>query len=139
MSDADRDRSPGDEVHLLVDISTGGIQFTSSDLYEVDEEVICHFELPESLCFVLPARNVHAPDEPSATPSQPTVAVEFAGLDENNRSQLLRWVYREQARHHREQEREKSANRDSGRGAKVIPRAVSVLGKIKSRVGSDQS
>ena len=62
---------------------------------------MCHFELPGSLCFVLPARICRSVGNDSAGSPKPTVAVEFQGLDENNRSQLLRWVYREQVKRHR--------------------------------------
>ena len=97
--------APGDDVHELIDVSAGGIRFAAEGGFEHDEEVICHFELPGSLCFVLPARIVRSPDAPSTVDDKPSVAVEFAGLDENNRSQLLRWVYREQVRRHRESAR----------------------------------
>ncbi len=89
-------------IHDLLDISAGGIRFASGDDYEPEEEVVCHFELPGSLCFVLPARIVR-PSECRATGyAKPSVAVEFINLDENNRSQLLRWVYREQVKRHRD-------------------------------------
>ena len=91
-----------DAVHDLIDISAGGIRFASDADYEPDEEVVCHFELPGSLCFVLPARIVRPSKQDPRKSEKPAVAVEFAGLDENNRSQLLRWVYREQVKRHRE-------------------------------------
>ncbi len=47
----------GDDVHELIDISAGGIRFSGEADYEPDEDVICHFELPGSLCFVLPRAN----------------------------------------------------------------------------------
>jgi c-di-GMP-binding flagellar brake protein YcgR len=106
QSDADHHRI-GDDVHELIDISAGGIRFSGETDYEPDEDVICHFELPGSLCFVLPARIVRSPDQPSTIFEKPSVSVEFIGLDEMNRSQLLRWVYREQVRRHREEERAK--------------------------------
>ena len=79
--------------------------------YEQDEEVVCHFELPGSLCFVLPARVVRPPGEVTGR-RKPSVAVEFVGLDENNRSQLLRWVYREQVHRHRQEQRRGARDRD---------------------------
>ena len=97
---------PGDAMHQLVDISAGGIRFESNDDYEAGEDVVCHFELPGSLCFVLPARIVRSPEPLRPTSSKPSVAVEFVGLDETHRSQLLRWVYREQVRRHRIRDRE---------------------------------
>jgi len=98
--------SPGDAMHQLVDISAGGIRFESNDDYEAGEDVVCHFELPGSLCFVLRARIVRSPEHLRAASSKPSVAVEFVGLDETHRSQLLRWVYREQVRRHRIRDRE---------------------------------
>ena len=96
------------DVHDLVDISAGGIRFESVGDYEPDEEVTCHFELPGSLCFVLPARIIRSPEDLPSESGKPSVAVEFVDLDENNRSQLLRWVYREQVRRHRRAEREEA-------------------------------
>jgi len=122
-----------DDVYDLVDVSAGGIRFATDTGFEIDEEVICHFELPGSLCFVLPARIVRSPESPdaseeSAAPEsrsgavgKPSVAVEFAGLDETHRSQLLRWVYREQVQRHRESARiEAMARRITGR--RDVPR-----------------
>lgn len=104
-----------DDVFDLVDVSAGGIRFASDADFGVDEDVVCHFELPGSLCFVLPGRIVRAPDAPSTPRGKPSTAVEFVGLDETNRSQLLRWVYREQVRRHREEARneEKARKRDA--------------------------
>ncbi len=94
--------APGHDLYDLVDVSAGGIRFAAEGGFEFDEEVVCHFELPGSLCFVLPARVVRAPETPAEATHKASVAVEFAGLDETHRSQLLRWVYREQVRRHRE-------------------------------------
>ena len=107
-----RDEVSADSVYPLLDISAGGIRFESAGEYEPEEDVICHFELPGSLCFVLPARIVRSPESPSPILEKPSVGVEFIGLDENNRSQLLRWVYREQVRRHREDERQAAEERD---------------------------
>ena len=92
-----------DDVFDLVDVSAGGIRFATEVDFAADEDVVCHFELPGSLCFVLPGRIVRGAEAPSTTPDKPSTAVEFVGLDETNRSQLLRWVYREQVRRHREE------------------------------------
>jgi hypothetical protein len=127
-SDADPSSEAGGDLHDLVDVSAGGVRFAAEAGFEADEEVICHFELPGSLCFVLPARIVRSPDPTAATAAnatpesgmaptgKPSVAVEFVGLDETNRSQLLRWVYREQVQRHRESARiEQMARRISER------------------------
>lgn len=95
-----------DDVFDLVDISAGGIRFECDAAFDADEDVICHFELPGSLCFVLPGRIVRPPERAEVALRKPTTAVEFVGLDETNRSQLLRWVYREQVRRHREEARQ---------------------------------
>jgi hypothetical protein len=106
-SPSDTGQEPdADSIHDLVDISAGGIRFASVCDYEHGEEVVCHFELPGSLCFVIPARIVRNRLEGVAPLGKSGVAVEFVGLDENNRSQLLHWVYREQVRRHREKKRE---------------------------------
>jgi c-di-GMP-binding flagellar brake protein YcgR len=89
------------EVYELLDISAGGIRFRSHDDFETDEEVVCHFELPGSACFVLPARVVRGSTPPPPGGRRRGVGVEFVGLDEQHRSELLRWVYREQVRRHR--------------------------------------
>jgi hypothetical protein len=91
-----------DSIYDLVDISAGGIRFRSEDDFEEHEEIVCHFELPGSLCFVLPAKIRRSVGAQASGKHKPMVAVEFLRLDENNRSQLLRWVYREQVKRHRE-------------------------------------
>lgn len=93
---------PEDEwVHELLDLSAGGIRFRSRTDYAGDEEVVVHLELPGAECFVLPARVVRNPGQTASRDGKSNVAVAFIGLDEATRSQLLRWVYREQVRRHR--------------------------------------
>ncbi|MFO0690164.1 MAG: PilZ domain-containing protein [Myxococcota bacterium] len=104
LPEADPDR---EALHQLLDLSAGGIRFQSTQEYEADEEVVVHFELPGSECFVLSARVVRTPDMP-ANRTKNSVAVAFTGIDEGTRSQLLRWVYREQVRRHRNETRYKS-------------------------------
>jgi len=84
---ADHRSRPHDSIYDLVDISAGGIRFQSEDDFEEDEDVVCHFELPGPLCFVLPAKIRRSADSQTAAKHKQTVAVEFQGLDENNRSQ----------------------------------------------------
>lgn len=88
-------------VHELLDLSAGGIRFRSRTEYAGDEEVMVHLELPGSECFVLPGRIVPNPGRAVPRDRKTNVAVAFIGLDEATRSQLLRWVYREQVRRHR--------------------------------------
>jgi len=105
-SAVDRDPAAVDpereSIHELLNLSAGGLRFHSSDVYEPDEEVVVHFELPGARRFVLPARVVRTPNSALATSGKKNVAVAFIGIDEPTRSQLLRWVYREQVRRHRE-------------------------------------
>ncbi|MFK7898075.1 MAG: flagellar brake protein [Myxococcota bacterium] len=93
-------------IYDLLDVSAGGIRFQADGDWEPGDEMICHFELPGSLCFVLAARVARLPRPPDFRPNKPTVAVEFFGIDETTRSQLLRWVYREQVRRHKVADRE---------------------------------
>jgi c-di-GMP-binding flagellar brake protein YcgR len=100
--------SDGEVVHELLDLSAGGIRFRSSTDYAADEEVVVHLELPGAECFVLPARVVRNPNQAAPVAGRSNVAVAFMGLDEATRSQLLRWVYREQVRRHRDGLRQRS-------------------------------
>lgn len=94
------------DVFDLLDVSAGGIRFASDARFSLgeyeNEEVVCHFELPGALCFVVPGRIVRGLEQQATVGEKPSTAVEFTRLDELNRSQLLRWVYREQVRRHRE-------------------------------------
>lgn len=105
-SQSDDDAQRG-SINGLLDLSAGGIRFQSASEYEHDEEVVVHFELPGSDCFVLPARVVRTPDNRATRPDKNAVAVAFTGIDEPTRAQLLRWVYREQVRRHREERRQR--------------------------------
>jgi c-di-GMP-binding flagellar brake protein YcgR len=96
---------PGCDLYDLLDVSAGGIRFASSEDFEAGEEVVCHFELPGSLCFVLPGYVVRPPETSGDQSDKDSVGVEFAELEEDDRSQLLRWVYRERVRAHRESHR----------------------------------
>lgn len=94
-----------ESFHELLDVSAGGIRFQTSAEYEADEDVMVHFELPGSQCFVLTGRIVRYPAAARTRATAKSVAVAFSGIDEATRSQLLRWVYREQIRRHREDQR----------------------------------
>ena len=100
----------------LLDISAGGIRCDCDADFEADEQVVCHFELPESLCFVLPGRIIRPPERPLDRTSKPGIAVAFTGLDEHTRSQLLRWIYREQVRRHRREADEADEADDAAKG-----------------------
>lgn len=111
-----------DGVYELLDLSAGGIRFACNADFEADEEVVCHLELPGSLCFVLPGRVVRYPASARARALKPSVAVEFVGLDENSRSQLLRWIYREQVRRHRIEARQEEKARERARAREASRR-----------------
>ena len=66
---------------MIVDISAGGIRFASNIEYEIDEDVICHLELPGSLCFVLRAQIVRVPNSSPVENDKTKVVEEFSGLD----------------------------------------------------------
>ncbi len=100
------------EIHPLLDISAGGIRFESRREFEPGDEVVCHFELPGTSCFVLPARIVRAQSGPLEHLAKSEIAVAFEDLDERSRSLLLRWVYREQVSRHREERRADARRRD---------------------------
>jgi hypothetical protein len=88
---------------MVVNIPAGGIRFASNIEYDNDEDVICHFELPGSICFVLPAQIVRVPRLISCRKRQDERWRRVLWARQTNRSQLLRRVYREQARRHREE------------------------------------
>lgn len=105
LATADPER---DACHELLDVSAGGIRFQSSIEYEAGEDVMVHFELPGSQCFVIAGRVIRYPDMVRARGVAKSVAVAFSGIDESTRSQLLRWVYREQIRRHRQDQRQRT-------------------------------
>jgi c-di-GMP-binding flagellar brake protein YcgR len=102
------DDARGELVHELLDLSAGGMRFRSSVDYADGEEVVVHLDLPGEDRFVLPARVVRNPNQAAPVAGRSNVAVAFIGLDERTRSQLLRWVYREQVRRHRAGVRQRS-------------------------------
>lgn len=89
-------------MYPLLDISAGGIRFEAAEEFEQDDAVVCHFELPGSACFVLPSRIVRTLNDSPRPGEKMEVAVEFEGLAEEQRGELLRWVYREQVKRHHE-------------------------------------
>jgi c-di-GMP-binding flagellar brake protein YcgR len=97
---SDEDPAP-DEVCELLDLSAGGLRFKSKAHFETDEEIVCRLELSGDAVFTLPARIVRGTFSPRPEGTPPGVAVEFTQLDEEDRSQILRWIYAEQVRRHR--------------------------------------
>jgi hypothetical protein len=100
------------QIYPLLDISAGGIRFESDAEFGEGDPVVCHFELPGSECFVLPSRIVRTLHEPGRVRSKLEIAVEFEGLLEAQRSELLRWVYREQVKRHHDALRGAKQTRD---------------------------
>lgn len=93
--------SSGEGSHCeMLDMSAGGFRFETGNKFEVDREFICHFELPGQSCYVLPARVVRVQRNPHHKKLF-WVGVEFRGIDEEHRSELIRWINREQIRRHR--------------------------------------
>lgn len=95
------EESAADEVCELLDLSAGGLRFKSKAAFETDEEIVCRLELSGDAAFTLPARVVRGTFSPRPEGTPPGVAVEFTQLDEEDRSQILRWIYAEQVRRHR--------------------------------------
>jgi len=81
----------------VLDVSAGGIRFESRSSFEVESELVCHFELPGQSCYVFPARVARCAPK-AGSPEWNEVALEFLGVDEGHRSELLRWIYQEQAK-----------------------------------------
>ncbi len=96
-----------DEVLEMLDLSAGGLRFVSPGERQLEEQFVCHFELPGNSCYALPSRVVRAERTFEGYTGRRWVAVEFIGLDEGVRSDLLRWVFREQVRRHRERKNSK--------------------------------
>ncbi|MCG8589962.1 MAG: PilZ domain-containing protein [Proteobacteria bacterium] len=85
----------------MLDLSAGGMRFEANDTFEPGEPIVCHFELPGEACFALPAQVVRVEAGRLQRTPRRRVAVRFEGVDESNKSALLRWVFREQVRRHR--------------------------------------
>jgi hypothetical protein len=88
---------PDREQLLMIDVSAGGVSARSPIAFEVGDEVRCEFSLPGGEHFEMPARVVRVRPE-GRTGVRTTVAFQFLDLTEAERSALLRWIYREQAR-----------------------------------------
>jgi hypothetical protein len=93
------------EMVEMLDISAGGCRLVSASGLQLEDHVICHFELPGDSCYVLPCRVVRIEPKRQGYKGRRWVAVEFIGIQEPMRSELLRWVFREQVRRHRGQRR----------------------------------
>jgi hypothetical protein len=87
------------ERFSVADLSAGGLSIRAVDCFEAGEEVRCVFELPGERRFDLRARAVRC----RGSGDRGRVAFEFFDVDHEHHSSLLQWVYREQARRHREE------------------------------------
>jgi hypothetical protein len=94
----DGDSQPDGEKVPVADISAGGVCVGSVAGLEAGDEVRCIFELPGEQRFDLRARVVRR----GGTGQSGRVAFQFLDVDDEHHSALLRWVYREQARRHRD-------------------------------------
>lgn len=90
---------PEQERVPVADLSAGGVSVRLERGLEIGDEVRCVFELPGEQRFDLRARVVRR----AGTGRGGRVAFQFVDVDDEHHSALLRWVYREQARRHREQ------------------------------------
>ena len=95
-----------DDHFEMLDISAGGTCFETREDFDLDDEFICHFDLPGGCCYVLPARVVRVQPKKGQA-GRYRVAVEFVDLGEEHRCELLRWIYQEQTRRHRVENRKK--------------------------------
>ena len=83
--------------YAMENLSAGGARFRADDNFSKGQEMVCHFELPEEMPFALAARVVRLEHRPRGI----LVAVEFLHVTNEQRGELLRWIYREQVRRHR--------------------------------------
>ena len=97
----DEPSSEGESLRFeMLDMSAGGFRFETRAEFEIDSEFVCHFELPGQSCYVLPARVVRIQRNPHNR-NLYWVGVVFLGIDEDHRSELVRWINQEQVRRHR--------------------------------------
>jgi hypothetical protein len=99
-----REGEPEKECLPVADLSAGGVAVRTAGCFEVGEEVRCVFELPGEQNFDLRARVVRR-SESAGSGSRGRVAFQFLDVDHDHHAALLRWVYREQARRHREEKK----------------------------------
>jgi c-di-GMP-binding flagellar brake protein YcgR len=99
-----REGDPEKECLPVADLSAGGASVRAAGYFEVGEEVRCVFDLPGEQSFDLRARVVRR-SESAGSSGRGRVAFQFLGVDHDHHAALLRWVYREQARRHREEKR----------------------------------
>jgi len=98
--------TPSEEVRIpLLDVSAGGAAARVSSELELGDAVLCSFELPGEKRFDLPAR-VARVGRPGKHSRRRLIGFEFQRVDDEQRAALLRWIYREQTRRHREMKRQ---------------------------------
>ena len=85
----------------LLDLSAGGLRFSSKDPFELEEQIRCRFELAAAGAFDLLARVVRVEWKTPGYVGRRWYAVEFCEIDHAQRSALLRWTFQEQLRRHR--------------------------------------
>ena len=81
----------------LVDLSAGGLSAAGGAPLELGDTVQCQFELPGVGRFSLQGHVVRL----AKGSRRPVVAIQFEGLDYDQRAELMRWVFQEQLRRHR--------------------------------------
>ncbi len=81
----------------LVDLSAGGLSAAGGAPLALGDTVQCQFELPGVGRFQLQGNVVRL----AKGSRRPVVAIQFEGLDYDQRADLMRWVFQEQLRRHR--------------------------------------
>ncbi len=103
-----RDQPPEREKLQMVDVSAGGAAGRERSELAPGEIVTCGFHLQGEGSFELQARVVRV----DARGASRIVGFEFVGADLEEQAALRRWIYREEARRHRDAKRR---NAEGGR------------------------
>jgi len=93
--DRDNDGAEPQATYSVLDLSAGGMRIEASGGFEVGQDVVCDFELPDQPPYTLAGRVVRT------DPEKNFVSLQFTDTGEYLRSKILRWIFREQVRLHR--------------------------------------
>jgi len=88
----------------MLDVSAGGAAGRTAERFEEGDEVMCRFELPGENRFELGAKVVRLGRSGKGCERR-LVAFAFRDPLDDQRTALLRWIYREQTRRYREMRR----------------------------------
>lgn len=81
--------------HRMIDLSAGGMRIQANSRFEVDQELICDFKLPDQPPYSVASRVVRI------EPKRNLVSLKFTSASESFFSEILRWSFREGVREHR--------------------------------------